>query len=257
MKYCDKCGKELADDAKFCDSCGNEIGEINKITMNSNIKPKSKKGCLIGCLVPVVIFFIICIIVAIVMSNNQTTSANSTKLIQVGIEDKEKANQIDNILKECGVNIQEITHEEVLDNATGINEKGYRITADGIKNVVLYVREDDTVYSIKYADNFLYNDNQVVSKLTDFYLTNKEKSDLEINSERMVKDILKSPSTAKFPNILEWKFYKDKDKIIIQSYVDSQNGFGAMIRSEFQITLASDQTTVTSFIFDGKEYVKQ
>lgn len=257
MKYCNKCGKELADDAKFCDSCGNKIEELNKIATNTNIKPKSSKGCLIGCLIPIIIFFVVCIIIAITMANTGTASVNTTKIMQVGIEDREDANKIDEILKECGIDIQDIIHEEALDNATGANEKGYRITSNGIKNIILYLREDNTVYSIKYAGNFLYNNNKVESKLTDYYLTNQEQSELEINSEKMVKDILKTPSTAKFPNILEWKFYKEKDKIIIQSYVDSQNSFGAMIRSEFQITLASDKTTVTSFIFDGKEYINK
>jgi hypothetical protein len=55
-------------------------------------------------------------------------------------------------------------------------------------------------------------------------------------AEDYVKSQLKSPSTAKFPSILK------KDAHIsslgnatyrITSWVDSQNGFGAMIRSDF------------------------
>lgn len=30
MKYCDKCGRQIGDDAKFCQYCGNVMGEINK-----------------------------------------------------------------------------------------------------------------------------------------------------------------------------------------------------------------------------------
>lgn len=230
-----------------------KIEEIKRITDNTNIKPISNRGCL----VPIILFFVICIMVIFNIANTEFMSSNVNKIMKVGIEDKEKANQIDEILKECGVNIQDIIHEELLDNATGANEKGYRITSDGIKNIILYLREDNTVYSIKYANNFLYNNNTVMSNLSDYYLTDKEKSKLEINSEEMVRSMLKSPSTAKFPNILEWKFYRYKDKIVVQSYVDSQNSFGAMIRSEFQITLEPDKTTVTSFIFDGQEYINK
>lgn len=209
-----------------------------------------------GCLIPIFIFFIICIIIAIGMSNSDMGSVNVSKLIKVGIADKEKASQIDEILNECGITIQEIKHEEFLDNATGSNENGYRITSDGIKNIILYIRSDYTVYSIKYADKFLYNDNSVISSIKDYYLSDEEKSSLEIKSEKMIKNILKSPSTAKFPTILEWNFDKNTERILIQSYVDSQNNFGSMIRSYFQITLSSDQTSVVSFIFDGQEYIK-
>ena len=72
----------------------------------------------------------------------------------------------------------------------------------------------------------------------------------------MVKKCLKAPSTADFPNITEWKFKKDKNEIILQSYVDSQNSFGTMIRSEFQIKFSPDGTTA-SFILDGTEYMQQ
>jgi len=53
----------------------------------------------------------------------------------------------------------------------------------------------------------------------------------------IVKNLLKSPSTADFP----WNDYRcsrSTDKLYrITSYVDSQNGFGAMIRTDYQISL--------------------
>lgn len=176
------------------------------------------------------------------------------KIMTSGIEDKEKATQIDQILNQCGIELKDIEHDELLDNATGTNEKGYRISTNDIKNIILYLREDYSIYSIKYADNFLYDDNTVISQITDYYLTNEEKSKLEIQAESTIKSILKSPSTAKFPNILEWKFYKDKEKIVIQSYVDSENSFGATVRNEFQLTLTPDKSNIISLIVDGEEY---
>lgn len=55
-------------------------------------------------------------------------------------------------------------------------------------------------------------------------------------SRAYIEKILKSPSTAKFsysPNITQDP--KDKNLFEIVSYVDSQNGFGAMIRSNWSI----------------------
>ncbi|MCR5045005.1 MAG: zinc ribbon domain-containing protein [Treponema sp.] len=48
-----------------------------------------------------------------------------------------------------------------------------------------------------------------------------------------VKGKLKSPSTAKFPSKTEVKITKNKDTYIIQGYVDSQNSFGATVRTKY------------------------
>jgi len=67
-------------------------------------------------------------------------------------------------------------------------------------------------------------------------------------AEDAVKKSLKSPSTAKFPRTIE------KDKHIkylgnkeyqIDSWVDSQNSFGAMIRSKFSIIIVFDNEKVS------------
>ncbi len=50
--------------------------------------------------------------------------------------------------------------------------------------------------------------------------------------ETMVKNHLKSPSTAQFSNETETGF----DPIAITGHVDSENGFGAMLRSSFHCT---------------------
>ena len=66
------------------------------------------------------------------------------------------------------------------------------------------------------------------------------KHDLIKSCKELITNSLKCPSTAKFPGEIlhadEWKIGKnDSGQIIIQSYVDAENGFGAKIRSNFQI----------------------
>lgn len=61
-------------------------------------------------------------------------------------------------------------------------------------------------------------------------------------SQKYVKQQLKAPSTAKFPGevwqINEYKVYTMPDGIYgVTSWVDSQNGFGAMIRSQWLVRL--------------------
>ena len=51
----------------------------------------------------------------------------------------------------------------------------------------------------------------------------------------------------------EWAFQKKDGEILIQSYVDSENSFGANLRSKFQFTINASDNTVKSFIFDGEE----
>lgn len=83
-----------------------------------------------------------------------------------------------------------------------------------------------------------------------------------VQAKNFVSSVLKSPSTADFP------FFGEGVKVgtntyKVSSYVDSQNGFGAMIRSNYIITLKfnggneANQSNwqVVEFIFDGEEIV--
>lgn len=75
-------------------------------------------------------------------------------------------------------------------------------------------------------------------------------------AESKIKDILKAPSTAKFANVRAYELTDQKDIWEVNGYVDSQNGFGAMIRSQWEVQL--DYTngkggTVKSIMFDGKK----
>ncbi len=57
--YCEKCGKQIPDDARLCSYCGVNIGEP---VITAPVPAKKKKGCLMGCLG----FFIIVILFGVV-----------------------------------------------------------------------------------------------------------------------------------------------------------------------------------------------
>lgn len=56
-------------------------------------------------------------------------------------------------------------------------------------------------------------------------------------SQKAVKKYLKSPSTADFPFLDYEATVLSDNKVIIQSYVDSQNSFGAILRTKYRASL--------------------
>jgi hypothetical protein len=57
----------------------------------------------------------------------------------------------------------------------------------------------------------------------------------EYACEQYVRATLKAPRTAEFPSSSEWRWaQKATNRFIVQAYVDAQNSFGAMLRTNFQ-----------------------
>jgi len=67
-------------------------------------------------------------------------------------------------------------------------------------------------------------------------------------SQLFVKDQLISPASAEFGYGEDQVFQKNDSTFIIESYVDSQNSFGAMLRSRYVCTLYFDQNEVGHLI---------
>lgn len=203
------------------------------------------------------LIFLIAIVASTVYAMRNIDSLGATqegKLASViGITSEETA-PIISVFESVGLGeFQIFVHDELLDNAHFDGEKGYRLTTKDAANIIVYLNNDNTVYLIKYADNILYSENEAKANLKDYILTLVDKSRLQTQSEEAIKKLLKAPSTAKFPNINSWNMWIEGETTIIQGYVDAQNGFGALIRSDFQFKIKNN--TVTSLIFDGKEYI--
>lgn len=181
-------------------------------------------------------------------------------------ENAKKANvslkEFENMLAACeniGINKGEISNITAKDNwANGkrcaFNYSGYEFLA--------YFNQDETVNSINCGTVKFYENGKKVEDLKNRLITADERIQLKSWSEETIKKILKSPSTAKFAGGFltpyeDWSFSKNGTTYTVSSYVDSQNGFGAMIRSQFTITYEwNDETSkVTSLIFDGKKVI--
>lgn len=226
-------------------------------TEPENTKRKKKgHGCLITFLCIILIFCVIILIVILAIDKSGMSASPST-ISGKYIEDlnDEQAKEIDDILSQCGIsNISEITHDELLDNAHENGETGYRISADYSDNIILYLNPDKTVRFIIYADNKLYSKGKVKANINDYIIDVDEVNDLMIKCEEVVKSVLKSPSTANFPDYTEWGFQQHGDGIyLVSGYVDAQNGFGAEIRSYFSFEIKNG--TIESFVFEGQKMI--
>lgn len=278
--FCKECGNELRENAKFCDKCGYCLEEKPKesvscdaVTADINAEPKApptvevesatpttpakakkRNGCA-GCLVAIIC--VAAISAGAIYAATRLPSASPSadyRLTRAAQATEEQGEAIKTILEQCGINkVSNAEHDELLDH-DGL--KGYRITANGVKNVIVYMNEENQIVTVKHGDIVMCDNGEVVDNINNYILSDKEESDMLIKSEEIIKQFLTSPATAKFPLINNWKFGRDAEKMVAQSYVDSQNAFGATVRSEFWVTFTPDGMSVTSVIIDGKEYYK-
>lgn len=189
------------------------------------------------------------------------TESQLKKITGVTTEQEEKINQI---LSEAGFGnaIAKFEHDELLDGGYSKEGKGYRADFrlegnSGVTNVTLYLTKDNSLERLRYNTKDFYKDGKVVDNVRNYVILPSEKDEYIRFCTKNIESLLKAPSTAKFPNINHWAFGKQKGEIIIQSYVDSQNSFGAMLRTDFQFVIDIKTNTITSLLFDGKEFIKQ
>lgn len=255
--FCDNCGKCVETNQKYCSSCGTKI-EVNNNTnipkvqqsINTNKKTNTKKGKITG--IGPGIAFIIGIVFVCILINSSTNDYVPVSSLS-SVMNEEQVQTANTIIKNCELEGGTITRNEEWDSWTEDGSIVYDITKNGIKAMMCV--KDGEIVNITYLDMYLYKDGNYPDKLSENTLTRNEKNDLILKCQNSINNILKSPSTAKYPwDYNEWKMKKEKGEITIQSYVDAQNSFGATIRSQFQFIIKNGK--VTSLIFDGQEYIK-
>ena len=272
---CPECNHEVSDQAATCPNCG-YILKTEKTTNVTSVaslpaKKKKKLGCLFYCSIIILILMTITIVGAVLgndtpSSNNNTNYGNQNAALSTnaptsfaakninGLSNKQ-GEKIDKILSQCGLkDASSITAESSLDSRYK-GKKGYILVIGNIKNVFVFLDKKQNVYKITYKNHTLYGKGKVKSTLNDYCMTAEEQDTVRISCEEKIKEILTSPSTAEFSDRNEWAFSKNKHTLLVQGYVDSQNGFGAMIRSDFQFEIDRKTNKIKSLIFDGKELI--
>ena len=262
---CPECGKEISDKATACPNCGCPVSQkqtyIPAPPTEIPSAPPTPLKMRRGCLVSIILFFILFSIgISIGIANKKNhpekyDNSIAVKYIDVTIEEGEA---IDLVLNDCGITeIKSFEHDELLDNAHMDGESGYRLAVENIDNIILYLAHDKTVFRIRYIDYDLYADGRKLATLQDYVVSKEEVDKYQYLCQEKVKEVLNSPSTAKFPAYTEWGWRQEMNIFTVQGYVDAQNGFGAEIRSHFQFIIDINTDTIQSFIFDGQELIQQ
>jgi hypothetical protein len=75
------------------------------------------------------------------------------------------------------------------------------------------------------------------------YHYSPDKFDAYATAKSFVEKELKAPRTAKFPMTSDIQIYQSANEWTIIGYVDSQNGFGALVRTQYKIEMSYDSDT--------------
>lgn len=113
--------------------------------------------------------------------------------------------------------------------------------------VTIRFDDDGTVNKIYSGDLDIYVYGVCVNPVSDVFLDSLQSITLCNAAISDVKSYLKAPATAQFPEANDssaWDISWDDDYFYVSSYVDSQNSFGALIRTQFTAT----------YTWDGGEY---
>lgn len=275
MGRCKGCGAEISNE-KYCQYCGKKSHEYNESkvlvetltkesdnTIPENIEEQTNQqnkrnmpvNKNIGCMVLIIMFigaFAIIGIIAAISSSLENRIINGTNI------PSEKAKAVIAVLNQCDItDILSIKHDDKLDNVNEKGEKGYRIGIKDLDGMVLYLNKEGNVNLLVIEDSDLFANGKVFSKIFEYMFTNEEKRALKDWCIRAIAPLVKAPATASFPIDSEWKFSKSKQRIVVKAYFYFDNNKGNMVKSTFQIIFTPDKNNVTSFVIDGKEYIKQ
>lgn len=159
---------------------------------------------------------------------------------------------LDKLKKELGDNVGQQAYD-ILVNQIGFTNVECVKNTEGTGNYIMTSSEcdfiltafpDDKVYrvfqpnggSVFYEDDTL---KMTVEELKNRTINHNDRSAYYIIAKTIVENGLKSPRSAKFPSIVtrpeEIAMSKNGDIIAVQSYVDAENSFGAMIRSKWTV----------------------
>lgn len=270
MKTCSKCGATLSDE-KFCSNCGTPNPDFNnsqQIPMNNAVPQnpsksakliqkfkalsKTKQKVVIG----VVAFILLAGLAQVVAepesdvaSPNETTTIAATEATTEKKIDKSvkllmdtagfteaEANEILNNLKAVG--ITKISSLKI-GAGTGIDEvQSFAFSSPECSGTLTF--ENRKIYHLSSGNIILYDKGKPKDNLSDYVFpesTDNGKIAFGAQAQLYVEQFLKAPSTAKHQRANEMNISRHKDIVTVSAYVDSQNSFGAMIRSNYVVQM--------------------
>lgn len=215
----------------------------------------------------IIIFVVIAIIsvMIVVLPDSKPTINKEISLNEMFGTTGDEFAEIETIFEKCGfTKITKVEKEDTLNDGT----TPYYVEMEGIKpnkvisagktegNIIyVYLTKDNKLSEIEVNFNPVYKKGKVLNKVIAFTELNvEEKTNCQMICENSISKILKSPSTAKFCPYKDYRWSKENGIIKAQGYVDSQNGFGAMIRSNYILTYDCVNQKAISMNIDGQKY---
>lgn len=209
-------------------------------------------------------FGITIILVALVALGIFATSPSGEKYVfennkivkTMQLKEQKQLDDVNNALKVTGIEPNEIKGWQIAGKPDSYGRIYYSFSLDGKKyNYGVWMNPNFTVHSIMYAGITLYEDGHLIEKADANIPSGEEMRHMQRQVEKVVKENLKAPSTAKFS---DFKFRKVHGIGDVFGVVDSQNSFGAMIRTPFNASFDFNNNGVmTRIAIDGNELVKQ
>ncbi len=185
-------------------------------------------------------------------------------LISKGIDEKVAIKALD-LISKYDLPVWSSKDDIFMENASK-DDYIFSYTAyDGAFSMIyaVHVLEGDIVEIVDENTEVIYN-TEGLNKDYVFYSYFDLDTTIEY-SKTVVTSVLKSPSTAEYPGSWldpyeDWRVSKDKNIFTLSSYVDSQNSFGAMLRSNFvfQFRYVDEETMKPIYFeFDGEVLVDE
>lgn len=214
-------------------------------------KKKTKKKIIIG-----IVIFIVLIIGIGSCGDSDSSPANPEKLAKEYSIEVALAEDFISSCEKIDIEYGEIEISEMTQEKVAFSYDEYLFDATCADNKVTTIASG----TITFYDPA----NDVIVPIWDRLVTSDELATISVRSETLVKSVLKAPSTAEFPSLVteqsEWNVRQNGERYIVTSWVDAENSFGAMVRSNYAIAFNWDgsedtEPEVESFIFDGETII--
>jgi hypothetical protein len=256
MKKCPYCAEKIKKNAIVCKHCGRDIPSANQ---------KKKLPFWMSAL----IFVCLCGLVGVIGQSNENAASVETKIPEYtptpAIDKSVKA-----IMDGTGLNEQDAEIAFEIIKSVGFEQvEKFEFFAEndslvayqaflGYSDYFMVAFDGNTILRIKDDDVVLYDRDAggVLGLITDYTLTYSEATHFAFLSQEYVLQGLKSPSTAEFPSVSSglgdvYRFLKKNGVVTVQSWVDAENSFGAMIRSKFTVQFDYSTEALLYLEIDG------
>lgn len=183
------------------------------------------------------------------LKSSDGDTALTMTLSRVG-KDNDEASRLAKLLIEKGANVNVVTNSGFTPlwyAALNENEELVKLLVEKGADVNFVTSNNVKIPNLRIVDGCVVLDSSKTSSnstaTTDSTATNEAEKKQKISAwtcaEKLVQDNLKAPSTAKFPLADVDKFVTSMggSKYKVSAYVDSENSFGAKIRTNFSVTI--------------------